>query len=90
MKDINPTLIFSYVGYQTDTLEINNPLDYKLDIKLKPYPVKLGEVIVNASENPAYRIIREAIKRKDENRRGLVNFEYNAYSKRLVNHRQGK
>jgi len=84
IKEKIPTLIFSYVGYKTDTLQINLQKNKKLDISLKPYPVKLDEIIIDGSENPAYRIIREAIKRKEENRRGLKNFEYNAYSKRLV------
>ncbi|MCK5455974.1 MAG: hypothetical protein KAI45_02530, partial [Melioribacteraceae bacterium] len=32
----------------------------------------------------AYRIVREAIKRKKENRKGLINFDYRAYSKRII------
>jgi len=76
-------LIFSYVGYKTDTLSINVPINQKIDVNLQPEAVKLGEVVVNANEDPAYRIIREAIKRKKENRKGLIDFEYDAYSKKI-------
>ena len=45
--------------------------------------MRLAEVVVS-SEDPAYRIVREAIKRKKENRKGLINFDYRAYSKRII------
>jgi hypothetical protein len=77
-------LIFSYVGYKTDTLLINVPVKQKIRINLQPEAIRLSEVVVNANENPAYRIIREAIKRKKENRKGLIDFEYNAYSKTML------
>lgn len=40
--------------------------------------------VVVTDEDPAYRIIREAIKRKRINKKGLKNFEYNAYSKKIL------
>ena len=77
-------LIFSYVGYKTDTVFISMPVSKELKINLKPEAVRLGEIVVSASEDPSYRIIREAIRRKKQNRHGLINFEYNAYSKRIL------
>ncbi len=77
-------LIFSYVGYKTDTLTIDVRKNQGIKVKLQPEAIKLGEVIVNASEDQAYRIIREAIKRKKENRKGLIDFKYNAYSKTIL------
>lgn len=77
-------LIFSFIGYRSDTLQISAPTKNQLIIELKPQAVKLAEVVVVAGENPAYRIIREAIKRKKENRKGLKNFDYNAYAKRII------
>jgi hypothetical protein len=76
-------LIFSFIGYKADTLSIIVPTTKKIEIGLEPRAVKLPEVVVSA-EDPAYSIIKEAIKRKKENRRGLTNFEYNAYSKRII------
>lgn len=80
----NFKLIFSYVGYKTDTVSVSLPGTKNLTIKLQPEAVKFREVVVYASENIAYRVIREAIKRKKENRKGLVNFEYNAYAKKIM------
>ena len=77
-------LIFSYVGYKTDTILVKVPDFNKINVHLQPEPVKLEEVVVNANEDPAYRIIRETIKRKKENRKGLRDFEYNAYSKKIL------
>ncbi len=80
----NYKLVFSYIGYKSEIIPVNIPISKKLNVKLKPDAIKLGEVIVNANEDPAYRIIREAIKRKKENRKGLNNFEFNAYSKMII------
>jgi hypothetical protein len=76
-------LVFSFIGYQSDTLHILVPTSQTLHIELKAQPIKLADVVVTG-EDPAYRIIREAIKRKKENREGLNNFEYNSYSKRII------
>ncbi len=78
------SLIISYVGYRSDTLLITVPIINPLNITLQPETIKLEEVVVNANEDPAYRIIREAIKRKRENKKGLINFEYDAYSKKIL------
>ena len=80
----NYKLIFSYVGYKTDTVFVSIPGESQVNINLQPEALRLGEIIINANEDPAYRIIREAIKRKKQNRKGLINFEYNAYSKRIL------
>lgn len=77
------TLIFSYIGYRSDTLSLHYPYNKKINMGLDPEAVLLPEVVVN-DEDPAYAIIREAIKRKKENREGLVNFDYKAYAKRIM------
>ncbi|MFA6597337.1 MAG: DUF5686 family protein [Ignavibacteriaceae bacterium] len=77
-------LIFSYVGYKTDTISVSLPGTKNININLQPEVLKFGEVVVYANDNIAYRVIREAIKRKKENRKGLVNFEYNAYAKKII------
>ncbi len=84
LKQGNHKLIFSYIGYKTDSLELRVPFTKTIEIDLEVQSVKLPEVVVKADEDPAYSIIREAIKRKKENRKGVVNFKYNAYSKRIV------
>ena len=80
----NYKLIFSYVGYKTDTISISIPVEIQINANLQPEAVRLEEVVVSAKEDPAYRIIREAIKRKKGNRKDLINFEYKAYAKRII------
>lgn len=82
-KQINPRLVFTYVGYKSDTLDVNSSFTGRYKIELEPEAVVLSEVVVT-DEDPAYRIIREAIKRKKENRKGLETFDYKAYSKKIV------
>ena len=77
------TLITRYVGYKTDTLNISVPQTSLIIIKLLKQAIVLPEVVVT-DEDPAYGIIREAIRRKKINKKGLKNFEYNAYSKKIV------
>ena len=76
-------LFISYVGYKTDSISISVPTKKNILISLIRQPIILPEVIVSG-EDPAYRIIREAIKRKRINRRGLENYEYNAYRKGVM------
>lgn len=61
----NYELVFQYVGYesQSKSLEINQE-DIELNISLHPIANKIQEVVVTAGEDPAYRIIRKAIKKR--------------------------
>ncbi len=76
--------IIRYVGYRTDTVVINVPVNKNLIINLVKQPVLLPEVLVT-DEDPAYRIIREAIKRKRINKKGLKDYEYDSYIKNVMN-----
>ena len=77
------SLIIRYVGYKTDTLTIKVPHPDLINIKLIKQPIVLADILVT-DEDPAYIIIREAIKRKKINKKGLKNFEYDAYSKKIL------
>lgn len=73
-------LIFTVVGYRRKEFELT---DFKSEIKigLKSEPIQFMEIVVGSDEDPAYRIVREAIKRKDQNRAGLNSLEYDLFSK---------
>ncbi len=78
-------LITSFIGYHTDTTEVL--LDKKREtiaIKLLPSSLQLSEVLVLAEENPAYAIIRRAIKRKLERTDKLKSYQYSSYTKGSV------
>lgn len=77
----NPILIFSAVGYKKQEIQIHESSGKYLEISLMPEPIQLSEIIVKSDEDPAYSIIREAIRRKEQNRAGLKSLEYNFFSK---------
>ncbi|MBA4406702.1 hypothetical protein C0389_05455 [bacterium] len=75
-----PKLIFTVVGYKRKEIVITD-ISAELKIVLKPEPIQFMEIVVGSDEDPAYRIVREAIKRKDQNRTGLNSLEYDLFSK---------
>lgn len=74
-------LITSFIGYHSDTTEVLSNSKESLKIKLTPSSLQLTEVLVLAEENPAYAIIRCAIKRKLERSEKLKSYQYSSYTK---------
>jgi hypothetical protein len=78
------SLSFSYVGYRDTVIKINNP-SINIDglvIKLQEIGFTLKEVRVLPGINPALRIIRDAIDKKDRNNPEKVHsFMYDSYNK---------
>jgi len=73
------TMIISYVGYETMELSLSQ-VDSNI-IKLKPQVSELDEVVING-ENPAHRIIRNAVLNKRKNNpESLNSFTYESYDK---------
>ena len=85
-KKYRGTLEVSFLGFQTQTLKINQNTKF-LNIVLKEGSNVLEEVIVvtkpkkrlKKKENPAYRILKEIWKRKRKN--GIDLFDYYQYKK---------
>ena len=77
-------LICSYIGYFTDTASIFiDEKNIQRDIFLKPTEIST-ELIEVFGEDPAYEIIRKAIKYKKEFKSSLNEYNYNAYSKFII------
>ena len=79
------TLIVSYIGYISDTVQIN--LDKNLSaivFKLQQTKITLPEITVVPGENPAIGIIRKAIERKNERNKLLTDYNFKAYTKGVV------
>ncbi len=74
-------LITSFIGYHTDTTEVLPNSKETVKIKLLPSSLQLTEVLILAEENPAYAIIRRAIKRKSERAEQLKSYQYSSYTK---------
>ncbi|UII29528.1 DUF5686 and carboxypeptidase regulatory-like domain-containing protein [Fulvivirga maritima] len=75
------SLTVSYIGYLTKTKAVS-PTVQKLDFQLEENVVNLQEVVFVAGENPAYEIMRNVIRNKDQNdKRSLDAYEYETYTK---------
>ena len=72
---------FSSVGYETQIMELQ-PNAKKCNIALKPITFELKEVVIDAGENPAHRIIDSLMAhRKDNNPNSLDSYRYKIYDK---------
>ena len=78
------SLIASYIGFQRAAVKIRRGVSQAANIPLFPMEegITLTEIVVKAGENPAHRIIRAAIARKDNNNRDkLEAYQYEVYNK---------
>lgn len=81
VKSLPTTLTFSYIGYERKTLVVNEwSENYK--IILSSTENELQEVIILPGENPADRIIKKLIAKRDTlNPKKLESFSYTTYNK---------
>src|SRR5690606_19883024 len=81
-------IVCEYVNYRKEEKEIivtteNITLDFSLSIQ----ELTLGEVVVKKGEDPAYAIIREAIKKRPYYNNQVDSFEVDVYIKGLMRSR---
>ena len=79
------TIVGQHVGYKVTEKKISvaEGQTIRYDIDLPEQALKLKEVVVTAGEDPAYRIIREAIKSRSFYENEVKAFECQAYLKGL-------
>ncbi len=79
------TIVFKYLGYKTlkKIVTIKN-FPFILDVSLSEEKVSLDEVIVDAKENPANRIIRKTIDNRKINLEKIRAYKADFYSKGLI------
>lgn len=77
-------LAASYIGFKSDTIKINVDKDQQFDFSLEPIELQISEIVVKPGENPAYGIIENTIKKKEEIKNKLKNYKYSAFTKGLV------
>jgi len=80
----NYKLIASFIGYKSDTMNLNVNMDIPISFKLQRTSIKLDEVTVLPTENPALEIIRRTIKTKNLRNEKLNAYEFNAYTKGII------
>ena len=75
------TIVCQFVGYKKIEKEILLESDMKLDLVLFPRENLLSEVIIKNGEDPAYGIIRNAIKKRNYYDQELERFSCQVYTK---------
>jgi hypothetical protein len=80
------TLICQRVGYEKQEKKVTiTDQDIKVDFLLQLQKLMLEEVVISSSgENPAYRVIRNAIKKRPEYLKQVSVFSCGLYSKDLI------
>lgn len=80
------TLVVQYVGFAKQEKKLHvGSADIKLDFVLQPSQLQLKDVVISSNrEDPAYAIIRNAIKKREEYRNALDSFTCEAYIKTLI------
>ncbi|MEQ9424173.1 MAG: DUF5686 and carboxypeptidase regulatory-like domain-containing protein [Cyclobacteriaceae bacterium] len=78
------TLVFQYVGYKT----LNRKVDVgdarmSIQIVMEPETIQLQEVVVNANENPAERVIKETINKRKFHLEQIEAYSCDVYIKGL-------
>ncbi|MEP2935095.1 MAG: DUF5686 and carboxypeptidase regulatory-like domain-containing protein [Gilvibacter sp.] len=75
-------LVYQFLGYETITKNISfSGPQQTIDVVMQETSLDLDQVVVNANENPANRIIREAIAKRKENLNRIKAFTADFYSK---------
>lgn len=78
------TVIFQFLGYKTVAKNITiTQFPFILNISMEEESVSLNEVVIDAKENPAYRIIRNTIAKRKENMDKISAFTADFYSRGL-------
>ncbi|MCK7591229.1 DUF5686 and carboxypeptidase regulatory-like domain-containing protein [Subsaxibacter sp. CAU 1640] len=78
-------IVFQYLGYKTLKKNISiDQLPYTLDVQLVEEEISLNEVVINSDENPADKIIRQAIEHRKENLEKINSYKADFYSRGLI------
>lgn len=75
--------LYSYLGYQPETLSVFVHENLTHNIKLQPAPIIIPEVVV-VGEDPALEIIRRAIATKHQWMDKLFSYQFEAYTRQVM------
>jgi hypothetical protein len=78
------TLVFQYLGFKTEKINLKKPSENQvIDMVLVEEATSLDDVTVYSNENPALKIIRQAIQHREENKTKIEAFEADFYSRSI-------
>ncbi|WP_335975475.1 DUF5686 and carboxypeptidase regulatory-like domain-containing protein [Gaetbulibacter jejuensis] len=79
------TVVFQFLGYKTLKKKVDiSSFPYTLDAVLIDEEITLNEVVINSEENPANKIIRQAIAKRKENLEKIQSYKADFYSRGLI------
>jgi len=76
-------IVFSYLGYEPETLRVMITGNLQHDVRLKPSAIRMAEVVVIA-EDPAVAIIRKAIANKRKWMNLLNSYRFEAFTRQVL------
>ena len=82
------TLVVQHIGFSKQEFEIELDNNKILNVNLKPDGISLNEIVVMAGEDPAYPIMRKAIKKRKKYSGQVTEYSCQSYIKglqRLIN-----
>lgn len=75
-------IVFKYLGYKTKIVSVDAAkFPFVLNVKLEEENFTLNEVVISSKEDPAYKVIRKAIKNRKENSEKTARFKADFYSR---------
>ncbi len=77
-------VVCQHIGYETAERAIDLKENTEIDFVLTERKLLMKELVVGTGENPAYEIIRSAIKKREEFNKQVKSFECDLYAKDLI------
>jgi|GEM_PF-510170 len=77
------TLVFSYIGYLSDTLQVNLQANLVYDARLEPTLIEMPVMRVSAGDI-ARGVVRRAIAAKDSIYAGLESYRFEGFTRRII------
>lgn len=85
LDDGEHTIVYKFIGYEEHKEEISISKKLIKDIVLNEGSVALQEIVVSAdAEDPAYRVIRAAIKARESHKASIEKYQVDLYVKGVV------
>ncbi len=83
LMKVPATVLVSYIGYASDSIRVNANSPEKIDFRLEPVSYQMEPIVVTG-EDPAVRIMREVIRRKQIWRAKLNTYKVQAYTRQRL------
>lgn len=83
LEQLPARLIFRYIGFESDSLNITENMSEPVEIALKPTVTELGEIVVT-EKDPGLSIMEIVIERKKLWRATLTNYRVDAYTRQSI------